>query len=595
MSDTDAHPDHRVGERGSRTGRPATGVDRGLTAYGDAGFSRFLRRAFLASAGYDGNDLERPVVGIAHTCSDFTPCHRQMPELVEAVRRGVAEAGGLPMVFPTTSLGETLLSPTSMLFRNLAAMETEEMITAQPMDAVVLLGGCDKTVPAQLMAAISADVPALLLVTGPMLTGSWRGERLGACTDCRRYWTRHRAGELSEAEIEEVGGALCSTAGTCMVMGTASTMALVTEALGLMLPGGATPPAATGERLRHAVASGRRAVAMAREGIRPSRLLSRGSFTNAIAVLGAVGGSTNAVIHLLAAAGRAGIELELDDFDRICRRVPLLVDCKPAGRGYMEDLHRAGGLPVLLRALAPLLDGGCPRADGRTVAEAVAATPAPQPWQQTIAGLEGPVGPAGSLAVLHGSLAPDGAVLKVAAATPGLLQHEGPALVFDSPEDVDRRIDDGRLEVTPDTVLVLRNAGPVAAGMPEAGSMPIPRRLAAAGVRDMVRISDARMSGTAYGTVILHCAPEAARGGPLGLVRDGDRIRLDTEGRRLDLLVGEGELAARRAAFRPPALPERGWRRLFAEHVLAADRGADLDFLRQPGGAAGGRGARPPR
>ena len=322
------------------------GIDPGLTGYGDPAFSRYLRRAFLRSAGYDADDLARPVVGIGHTCSDFTPCHRQMPELVEAVRRGVLEAGGLPMVFPITSLGEPLLAPTSMLYRNLAAMETEEMIKAQPMDAVVLLGGCDKTVPAQLMAAISADVPSLLVVTGPMLTGSWRGERLGACTDCRRLWARYRANELDTGEIEEVEGALCPTAGTCMVMGTASTMALVVEALGLMLPGGATPPAATGERLRHAVASGRRAVAMARQELRPSQVLSPGSFANAIAVLGAVGGSTNAVIHLLAAAGRAGVELDLDDFDRICRQVPLLVDCKPTGSGYMEDVHRAGGLPA---------------------------------------------------------------------------------------------------------------------------------------------------------------------------------------------------------------------------------------------------------
>ena len=332
------------------------GIERGLTGYGDPAFSRYLRRAFLRSAGYDADDLARPVVGIGHTCSDFTPCHRQMPELVEAVRRGVLEAGGLPMVFPITSLGEPLLAPTSMLYRNLAAMETEEMIKAQPMDAVVLLGGCDKTVPAQLMAAISADVPSLLVVTGPMLTGSWRGERLGACTDCRRLWARYRANELDTGEIEEVEGALCPTAGTCMVMGTASTMALVVEALGLMLPGGATPPAATGERLRHAVASGRRAVAMARQELRPSQVLSPGSFANAIAVLGAVGGSTNAVIHLLAAAGRAGVELDLDDFDRICRQVPLLVDCKPTGSGYMEDVHRAGGLPALLKSLEPLLD-----------------------------------------------------------------------------------------------------------------------------------------------------------------------------------------------------------------------------------------------
>jgi dihydroxy-acid dehydratase len=570
-----------VRQPGTVTSSDPRGIERGLTGYGDPAFSRYLRHAFLRSAGYDADDLRRPVVGIGHTCSDYTPCHRQMPELVEAVRRGVLEAGGLPMVFPITSLGEPLLSPTSMLYRNLAAMETEEMITAQPMDAVVLLGGCDKTVPAQLMAAISADVPALLVVTGPMLTGSWRGERLGACTDCRRLWARHRAGELDADEIDEVEGALCPTAGTCMVMGTASTMALVVEALGLMLPGGATAPAATGERLRHAVASGRRAVALARQELRPSQVLSPGSFTNAITVLGAVGGSTNAVIHLLAAAGRAGVELDLDDFDRICRRVPLLVDCKPTGSGYMEDVHRAGGLPALLKSLEPLLDPSAIRCDGLAVGEAVRGAAGPQPWQHTIGGLDQPVGSAGALAVLRGSLAPEGAVLKVAAATPDLLHHRGPALVFDSPDDVERRIDDPDLPVTPETVLVLRNAGPRAAGMPEAGSFPIPRRLAQRGVRDMVRISDARMSGTAYGTVVLHCAPEAAAGGPLALVRDGDVIELDTEARRLDLLVAETELQARRRSTAPPRPPaERGWRRLFLEHVEGANLGADLDFLR---------------
>jgi dihydroxy-acid dehydratase len=339
-------------------------------------------------------------------------------------------------------------------------------------------------------------------------------------------------------------------------------------------------PAATGERLRHGVASGRRAVAMARDGILPSRLLSRGSFTNAIAVLGAIGGSTNAVIHLLAAAGRAGVRLELDDFDRICRQVPLLVDCKPTGSGYMEDLHRAGGLPVLLKTLEPLLDGSCLRCDGLTVGQAIGAGAGPQPWQHTISGLEHPLGAPGALAVLRGSLAPDGAVLKVAAATSALLRHRGPALVFDCPEDVERRIDDPDLPITPETVLVLRNAGPRAAGMPEAGSFPIPRRLAKAGVRDMVRISDARMSGTAYGTVVLHCAPEAAAGGPLALVRDGDMIELDTEARRLDLLVDDAELQERRRAARPPETPARGWLRLFFEHVDGANLGADLDFLR---------------
>ena len=553
--------------------------DQRLASYGDEGFSRFLRGAFLAAAGYDQADLDRPMVGIAHTCSDYTPCHRQMPELVEAVRRGVLEAGGLPMVFPTTSLGETLLSPTSMLFRNLAAMETEELIKAQPMDAVVLLGGCDKTVPAQLMAALSADVPALLVVAGAMGTGAWRGERLGACTDCRRQWARHRSGELDEDEIEAVRGELCPTAGTCMVMGTASTMACVVEALGLMLPGGATPLATSGARLRHGVASGRRAVELARAGLAPSQFIERASFLNAAVVLAAVGGSTNAVIHLLAAARRAGVPLDLDDIEQIAREVPLLVDCKPTGRGYMEDFDRSGGVPALLGVLKPLLEHNARRVDGRSLGEALADVEGLKPWQSAVATLERPFGPPGALAVLRGTLAPAGAVIKAAAASSHLLAHCGPAVVFDSPEEVSARIDDPALSLTAEHVLVLRNAGPVACGMPEAGSFPIPRYLAAQGVTDMVRVSDARMSGTSYGTVVLHCAPEAAVGGPLALVRDGDLIELDVEARSINLLVDAAELARRRAAFTPPPLPDRGWRRLYAEHVLGANEGADFDFL----------------
>lgn len=551
-----------------------------LTSYGDESFSRFLRGAFLAGAGYDREDLARPMVGIAHTCSDYTPCHRQMPELVEAVRRGVLEAGGLPMVFPTTSLGETLLSPTSMLFRNLAAMETEELIRAQPMDAVVLLGGCDKTVPAQLMAALSADLPALLVVAGPMNTGAWRGERLGACTDCRRQWARYRSGELDDAEIVEVQGELCPTAGTCMVMGTASTMACAVEALGLMLPGGATPPATSGARIRHAVASGRRAVELARARLSPSRFIDRSSFLNAIAVMAAIGGSTNAVIHLLAAAGRAGVSIDLDDIERIACDVPLLVDCKPTGSLYMEDFHRAGGVPALLRVLRPVLQVDARRVDGWTIREAIDASGPPRPWQRAIAPLELPFGPPSTIAVLYGNLAPRGAVIKTAAASPELLAHRGPAIVFDSPADVSARIDDPSLRVTAEHVLVLRNAGPVGAGMPEAASIPIPRYLAAAGTKDMVRISDARMSGTSYGTVVLHCSPEAAIGGPLAFVRDGDLIDLDTNSRRVDLLVAAEELERRRAAFKALPLAKRGWRRLYAEHVQGAEAGADFDFLR---------------
>jgi len=555
------------------------GVHRNITSYGDPEFSRYLRRAFLASAGYDRVDLDRPIVGIVDTSSDYNPCHRQMPEIVAAVKRGVLEGGALPFAFPTISLHEILTSPTTMLFRNLAAMDTEEMIRAQPMDAVVLVGGCDKTVPAQTMAAVSANIPAVQVVAGPMMTGYWRGERLGACTDCRRYWARYRAGELSDEEIAEIEQRLCFTGGTCMVMGTASTMACVLEAMGLILPGGATAPMASGDRLRNAVASGRCAAALARDPIRPKDLLTGGSFANALTVLGALGGSTNAIVHLLAIARRAGVPLTLTDFGEVSRGVPLLVDCKPAGEGYLEDLHFAGGVPALLKALERGLDRSARTVTGRTLGGLIDDTPPPGTWQTTIRTLDEPLGPTGSLAILHGSLAPDGAVLKAAAASPELMRHAGPAVVFESPEDAADRIDDPALGITPDHVMVLRNAGPVGAGMPEAGSLPIPRYLAAQGVKDMVRVSDARMSGTAYGTVVLHCSPEAATGGPLALVRDGDIVELDVAEQRIELQVDDAELARRREAFTPPPLPERGWRRLYAEHVLPAHLGADLDFL----------------
>jgi dihydroxy-acid dehydratase len=555
------------------------GITQNITSYGDAGFSRYLRGAFLSAAGYDEQDLARPVVGIANLASDYNPCHRAMPSLVDNVKRGVLEAGGLPFVFPTASLGESFLSPTSMLYRNLLALETEELVRAQPMDAVVLLGGCDKTVPAQLMAAAVCDVPVILDVVGSMTTGSWHGERLGACTDCRRFWARYRAGELDGDEIREVEGSLATTAGTCMVMGTASTMASLTEALGMMLPGGASPPAPSGQRLRHATATGRRAVQLARSPILPRQIMTRPAFENALHVLAALGGSTNAIVHLLAVARRAGVALTLDDVDRVARQTPLLVDLKPSGAGYMEDFHYAGGVPVLLRALEDRLDLECVGVTGEPLRTLLARSSYPADWQKVIHPVDRPLGGTGALAVLRGSLAPDGAVIKAAAATPELLQHIGPALVFDSPEDAARRLDDPDLDVTPDHVLVLRNAGPVAAGMPEAGSLPIPRRLAAAGVTDMVRVSDARMSGTSYGTVVLHCCPESAVGGPLGLVRDGDLILLDVPARRLDLLVDEEELSARREQFRRPPLPRRGWRRLYAQTVLQANLGADLAFL----------------
>lgn len=555
------------------------GIDRSLTNYADEGFSRYLRRAFLASAGYDGQDLERPVIGITNTASDYNTCHREVPQLIESIRRGVLEAGGLPMVFPTISLGEILLSPTSMLYRNLMAMETEEMVRAQPMDAVVMVGGCDKTTPAQMMAAASLEVPSIVAVAGSMLTGDWRGERLGACTDCRRYWGQHRAGELDEREIVEVRERLCPTAGTCMVMGTASTMACLAEVLGLMMPGSASPPATTGARLRVGVETGRQAVALAGQGRAARDILTRPAFENELRVLAALSGSTNAVVHLLALAGRAGVALTLDDFDRIARQVPLLVDCKPAGSGYMEDFHRAGGVPALLKAMESQLDLTTVGVTGQRLADLLDATDAPGAWQTTIRSLDDPLGPAASLVVLKGSLAPDGAVLKRAAASPHLHRHRGRAFVFEGPEDVAARIDDPALGIEPDDVLVLRGVGPVAMGMPEAGSMPLPKYLAERGVKDMVRISDGRMSGTAYGAVVLHVAPESAVGGPLALVRDGDEIELDAEAGRLDLLVSDSELERRRAEWKKPAVPARGWRRLYAERVQQADRGVDLDFL----------------
>ncbi|MFF0146061.1 dihydroxyacid dehydratase [Amycolatopsis sulphurea] len=555
-------------------------VDASRTSYGDEGFSRYLRRAFLASRGFDDVDLDRPVVGIAVTTSDYNTCHRDMPALLQAVRRGVLEAGGLPMEFPTLSLGEILTSPTTMLFRNLMAMDTEEMIRALPMDAAVLLGGCDKTVPAQLMAAASSDKPVLLEVVGPMMTGSWRGERLGACTDCRRLWGNHRGGELDTAEITEARGELVTTAGTCAVMGTASTMACLTETLGMMLPGGATPGASTGARLRHGVATGRHAVELARAGTpKPREILTREAFENAIKVLAALGGSTNALVHLTAVARRAGVGLALGDFDTIGAKVPLLVDCKPSGAHYMEDFHRAGGLPMLLKELERHLDTSTTGVTGTPLAELIADVRPHAGTRPVVRTMDDPLGAPGALAVLTGSLAPAGAVIKASAASPELVQHTGPAFVVDADQDIAAILDDPDLDLTPDHVLVLRMAGPIAAGMPEAGALPIPAKLARQGVRDMVRVSDGRMSGTSYGTVVLHCDPEAAAGGPLAAVRNGDLIRLDVPARRIDLLVDEEELARRLATFTPAPLPKRGWRRLYAETVLPASEGADLSFL----------------
>ena len=558
---------------------PSQGFSRRLTRYGDDRFARFLRDAFLESTGLTPGSLDRPVIGIASTESDFNPCHATAPQLIAAIKRGITIAGGLPFTFPTISIHESFAYPSSLLLRNLLAMDTEEMLRALPLDAVVLVGGCDKTLPAQIMGAISADVPALVAPVGPMLAGWDTGERLGACTDCRRLWAARRAGEIDDSRLERARGHLMPTHGTCMVMGTASTMACLSEALGFVLPGGSTIPAVHAERLRFGEETGRRAVRMAEEQAPgAASLVTAASLRNAVTVLQALGGSTNAMIHLAAIAGRAGLSFDLVEADRIGRATPVLVDLKPIGSGFMEDFHRAGGLPALMRRLSTRLDGEALTAAGSSLRQMLDDWPA---WSDegVIRPLDHPVAAGEALAVLRGSLAPGGAVLKRAAATTGLLQHEGPALVFEDLDDLAARIDDPSLPVTPDHVLVLRGAGPIAAGMPEAGSIPIPAKLARAGVKDMVRISDARMSGTAYGTVILHVAPESAAGGPLAFVRDGDRIKLDTAARRLDLLVDDSELARRRAGFRRPELPARGYARLHAEHVLQADRGCDFDFL----------------
>jgi dihydroxy-acid dehydratase len=569
---------------------PPRGMQRNLTSYGDDGFSLFLRKAFVKAMGYSEDALARPIIGITDTFSGFNACHRNVPELIEATKRGVMLAGGLPVPFPTISIHESFAHPTSMFLRNLMAIDSEEMVRAQPLDAVVMIGGCDKTVPAQLMAAASADVPTIQLVTGPMIAGSHRGVRIGACTDCRRFWARFRAGEIDEAELTEAGEELCPSAGTCMVMGTASTMACIAEALGMMLPGGAAIPAVAAARLRHAEAAGARAVAIAAEGLTPSRIMTPEAFANALTVLHAIGGSTNGVVHLAAIAGRLGIALDLEAFDRLGRETPVLVDLRPTGEHFMEDLQKAGGLATVLREIRHLLHLDCVTVSGRSLGEEIDAAPAFP--QSVVRPFADPIHAGGALAVLRGNLAPDGALIKQAAATEALLSHEGRAVVFDSLADLAARIDDPDLDVTPEDVLVLRNAGPKGApGMPEAGYLPIPKKLARQGVKDMVRISDARMSGTAYGTIVLHVAPEAAVGGPLALVESGDRIRLDVPNRRLELLVEAGEIERRRARAGEiaPAIPERGYRRLYLETVEQADLGCDFAFLRPPH-----RGSTPP-
>jgi len=560
------------------------GLKRGLTSYGDVEFSLFLRKAFIKGAGYTDEALDRPIVGITNTGSGFNPCHGNMPQLLEAVKRGVMLAGGLPFDFPTISIHESFAFPTSMYQRNLMSMDTEEQIRALPIDAVVLIGGCDKTVPAQLMGAASAGMPAIQLVTGAMLNGSHHGTRVGACTDCRRYWGSYRAGEIDGDEIAAVNDRLVASVGTCCVMGTASTMACLGEALGIMLPGGATAPAVSADRIRVAEQTGKQAVAMIAQQLVPERILTADAFENALRVLLAIGGSTNGIIHLTAIAGRMGIRIDLDQVHRMSQETPVLVDLKPSGSHYMSDLHHAGGLAAVLRELRPLLHLDALTVTGRTLGEELDAAPLAFP-QDVVRPFDHPVYPLGSLAVLRGNLAPGGAIIKQSAASAELMEHEGRAVVFENAQDMAERLDDPELDVHADDILVLRQIGPVGApGMPEAGYIPIPRKLAHQGVRDMVRISDGRMSGTAAGTIVLHVTPESACGGPLALVRTGDRIRLSVHDRSLALLVSDAELASRASArAEPPADAERrGYRKLYVESVLQADQGCDFGFLQSP-------------
>ncbi len=541
----------------------------------------YIHRAWMRR-GVPGSAFEgRPQIAIANTASDLTPCNSHLGEVAKSVRDGVYEAGGIPLELPVVSLGETLVRPTAMLWRNMAAMATEEMLRANPIDGVVLLGGCDKTIPALLMAAASVDLPAVVVPGGPMLTGTFRGKPLGCGTDVWRLSEEVRAGTLSQEDFLTSESATIRSRGHCNTMGTASTMGLLAEALGMVIPGVAGTPAPDSRLLESAHATGRLAVELVAADRRPSEVLTRGSFHNAVVALAAIGGSTNAVVHLLAIAGRLGVELTLEDIDRIGADVPLLVDLQPAGRFLMEDLHRAGGLLAVLREVRDLLDPTAITIDGRPLVDHLDTA---RIWdREVIRTRDEPLLVEGGIAVLRGNLAPQGAVIKPAAASPHLLQHRGRAVVFDSIEDFHARVDDPDLEIDADSVMVLRGCGPRGyPGMPEVANLPLPTKLLRLGVRDVVRICDGRMSGTAYGTVVLHVAPEAAAGGPLALVRTGDWIELDVPGRRLSLEVPDAELAARvpsEATTAAYAAPRRGWERLYVDHVLQADTGADLDFL----------------
>jgi len=541
----------------------------------------WLRRAAFKAEGFGETAYEgRPIIGICNSWSELTHCNAHLRQVAEAVKRGVWQAGGFPLEFPVMSLGEYNMRPTTMLYRNLMSMDVEESITANPLDGVVLLGGCDKTTPALLMGAASADIPAILVTGGPQLKGNWRGEELGSCTDCRRYQQELRAERITEEDWAELQSCIVRSPGHCMVMGTASTMAAMGEALGMALPGNAAIPAVDSRRQQLAEASGRQIVQLVEQGLCPSTILTIEAFENAIRTLHAIGGSTNAIVHLVAIAGRVGLELPLRLFDSLSRSTPFILNLKPSGTFLMEDFYYAGGVPALLTAIAPLLHLDALTVTGQSLGANIAGVRTHN--REVIKSLDTPLDPEGGLAVLYGSLAPDGAIIKPTAASPGLLTHRGRAVVFEDHEDMERRIDDPNLEVWPDDVLVMRQGGPLGApGMPEWGFLPLPKKLLQQGIRDMVRISDARMSGTAFGTVVVHATPESAAGGPLAAVRTGDLIELDVPNRRLDLLVEPTEIARRLTAMpQPQPHYRRGYGWLFAQHILQADKGCDFDFLR---------------
>ena len=561
--------------------RKTKGMYKNLTSYGDSGFSIFLRKAFIKGMGYSEEMLSKPIIGITNTYSDYNPCHGNVPDLIKSVKSGILASGAIPLEFPTITIHESFAYPTSMYLRNLMSIDTEEMLRAQPMDACVLIGGCDKTVPAQIMGAFSADIPAIQLVTGPMLTGSHKGERVGACTDCRRYWAKFRAEEIDENEINEVNNQLVPTVGTCGVMGTASTMALITEALGMMVTNGASAPAVSAERRRIAEETGRIAVEIANKSYKPKDFLTIKNFQNALTILSAIGGSTNGIVHLTAMAGRLGIDINLNDFDQMTKNTPMIVDLKPSGSGYMEDLFKSGGLPRILNEMKEYLHLDAMTVSGISLREIIDKNNFDWP-QQVIRKTKDPIFDKGSIAVLNGNLATGSAIIKQSAASKELLVHEGIVEVFEDLEDLANRIDSEDLNVTKDSILLLRNIGPLGApGMPEAGLIPIPKKLAKLGVKDMVRISDGRMSGTASGTIVLHVCPEAAAGGNLNIVESGDIIKLDVYKRLIELKLTDDEIKLRHDNKKnKKSVKRRGYNKIFFDSVLQADKGVDFDFLR---------------